>query len=234
MLLLNYGMKAMILAAGFGTRLKPLTDNIPKALVPFRNGTIISYQIERLRKAGFTGIVINAHHHHRKIIDYFRDNDFGLNVNVIVEDTILGTGGGIMNAEELLSGDKFFTVINVDVYTDYNILSAVNSFQKLNPLALVTVQKRNTSRYLLFDDDMMLIKRTTDGSNKLSYGFNGIHVISNEIFSKGLTKEYSDIIDLYLGLSEKGCLIKGIDTGNCKFLDLGKPENLKSAESLIK
>ncbi len=227
-------MKAMILAAGFGTRLKPLTENIPKALVPFRNGTMISYQIDRLKEAGITDIVINAHHRYRKIVEYFQNNDFGLNIRVIVENSILGTGGGILNAADLLSGDKFFTVINVDVYTDYNISDIINSFKKLNLLALVAVQKRNTSRYLLFDNDMILKKRTLDGNNKHSYGFNGIHVISNEIFDKGLTKEYSDIIDLYLRLSDKGCIIKGIDTGNSTFLDLGKPENLKSTESFIK
>ena len=103
--------KAMILAAGFGTRLKPLTDNLPKALVPFKKGTMISYQIEKLKRSGVKEIVINVHHFSELMIKYFRENDFGVKIDIIAEEEILGTGGGILNAKEFLRTEEYFLVV---------------------------------------------------------------------------------------------------------------------------
>ena len=223
--------KAMILAAGYGTRLKPFTDSMPKPLFPFRDGTILSYQIERLKSSGVKEIVINAHHFYDKIIDYFQANDFGIKINIIVENDILGTGGGVLNAKKYLESEESFLVINVDVFTDFNVNLIDEAFTKVKALAMLAIQNRKTSRYLEFDYDLNLIKRVkTDKPENNHFAFNGIHVISSEIFKKERLTGYKDIIDLYIELTERGDTIKGFNSGSCYFIDLGKIENIKTAE----
>lgn len=224
--------KAMILAAGFGTRLKPFTDTMPKALFPFREGTIISYQIEKLKSFGVKEIIINAHHFYKKITEYFQNNDFGIKIDIIIEKDILGTGGGILNAKKYFESEERFFVINVDVCTDFDLSTINEAFTKTNAIAMLAVQKRKTSRYLEFDKDLNLIKRVkTETPEDNHFAFNGIHVISSEIFKKVKETGYIDIIDLYLGLSESGEKVKGFNTGNSYFIDLGKTENIKIAEN---
>ncbi|MCX6164167.1 MAG: sugar phosphate nucleotidyltransferase [Ignavibacteriae bacterium] len=220
-------MKAMILAAGFGTRLKPLTDNLPKALVPFGNEPMIIYQIKKLKEFGFTEIVINAHHFADKITDYFNKNSFGIKIDVIEEEKILGTGGGILNAKKYFENEDFFLVINVDVFTDFDFSKIIIFHKSRTPLASVAVQKRKTKRYLEFDSDMRLIRRQNENSQKENlYAFNGIHIISNKIFQDRKI-EYLDIFDLYLEmLNNKDEEVFGFDVEDSEFRDLGKRENL--------
>ena len=220
--------KAMILAAGFGTRLKPITDSIPKALVPFKNGTMISYQIEKLKSAGIKEIVVNAHHFSEQLIKYFQENDFGVKVDVITEKEILGTGGGVLNAKEYLQSEDYFLVINVDVFTNFNIELLIKEYESTKPFALLAVQKRKTSRYLEFDDNFLLNGRIKSDMMKENYfAFNGMHIISNDIFSVSYNNDYRDILDVYL---EEKKPVKGFDVGDSVFIDLGKTENLKRAE----
>ena len=220
--------KAMILAAGFGTRLKPLTDSLPKALVPFKNGTMISYQIEKLKSTGIKEVVVNTHHFSEQLVKYFQENDFSIKVNVIAEAEILGTGGGVLNAKEYLQSEECFLVLNVDVFTDFNIELLVKEYELSKPYALLAVQKRKTSRYLEFDDNFNLTGRIkSDVMNDNYFAFNGMHIISNEIFSLDYKNDYKDIIDVYLD-SRK--IIKGYDAGNSVFIDLGKTDNLIKAE----
>lgn len=179
-------MKAMILSAGFGTRLKPHTDNLPKALVEYNKIPMVNYQIERLKKAGVNEIIVNAHHYSEKLLKYFSENDFGVKINVIVEEDILGTGGGILNAEKYLKDEEFFIVINVDVETDMSLTGMIEYHKSKNPFATIAVQKRNTKRYLEFDSQMNLIGRENKNSQKNNlFAFNGIHIISTRIFYKG-------------------------------------------------
>jgi len=220
--------KAMILAAGYGTRLKPITDSIPKALVPFKNGTMISYQIGKLKSAGIKEIVVNAHHFSEQLIKYFQENDFGVKVVVVAEGEILGTGGGVLNAKEYLQSEEYFLVMNVDVFTDFNIELLIKEYESTKPLALLAVQKRKTSRYLEFDDNFILKARVkSDVMKENYYGFNGMHIISNDIFSVNYKNDYRDIIDVYL---EEKKTVKGFDAGESVFIDLGKTDNLKRAE----
>jgi N-acetyl-alpha-D-muramate 1-phosphate uridylyltransferase len=218
--------KAMILAAGFGTRLKPLTDTLPKALVPFRNGTMISYQIEKLKLLGIKEIVVNAHHHSGLMEKYFLENDFRVKIDVIAEKDILGTGGGILNAEKFLGDEEYFLVINVDVYTDLNINKMIAFNQIHKPFASLCVQKRITSRFLVFDDNMILNSRVRSSVIEKNYfAFDGIHIISGSIFNFRLPVIYSDILDLYMKLSaEKGIKVIGFDAGDSIFDDIGKSE----------
>ncbi len=218
--------KAIILAAGFGTRLKPLTDSIPKALVPFRNGTMISYQVEKLKRYGITDITVNAHHFAEQVEKYFSENHFGISVNVIKEEVILGTGGGILNAEKYLDDGNHaaFLAINVDVFTDFDFKKIINYHISSANFATLLVQKRKTSRYLELDKKMELtgrVKCETPEDN--FFAFNGVHLISNDIFKLGYPVKYLDIIDIYLDAERMhGITVKGYDADESLFEDIGK------------
>ena len=222
-------MKAMILSAGFGTRLKPLTNNTPKALIFYKGVPMINHQIERLKKAGINEIIVNAHHIHEKISEYFKKNDFGIKINLIVENEILGTGGGILNAEKYFENEDSFLVINVDIETDTDLTDLIKSHSLTNSFATLAVQKRRSGRYLEFDRYMHLRGRQNDSSSEdFLFAFNGIHVISKRIFSKGFEVKFSDILDLYfivIGSDERE-FVTGYNTRNSTFKDIGKIENL--------
>ncbi|MCX6156561.1 MAG: sugar phosphate nucleotidyltransferase [Ignavibacteriota bacterium] len=220
--------KAMILAAGYGTRLKPITDSTPKALVPFKNGTMISYQIEKLKSIGIKEIIVNAHHFSERLIKYFQEIDFGVKIVVIAEEDILGTGGGVLNAKEYLQSEDYFLVLNVDVFTNFNIELLIREYESTKPFALLAVQKRKTSRYLEFDSNFHLKGRVkSDVMEENYFAFNGMHIISNDIFSANYKNDYKDILDVYL---EEKKHVKGFDVLDSVFIDLGKTENLKQAE----
>lgn len=223
-------MKAMILSAGFGTRLYQYTENLPKALVEYRNVPMIKRQIERLKNIGVDEIVVNSHHFSDKLVEYFRNNTFGIDISLIIEDEILGTGGGILNTEDLFINENYFLVINVDVETDMDFERMIISHQSKNPFATLAVQKRNSVRKLEFDSEMKLTGRGTNRSERKNlYSFNGIHIISNRIFKKGFEIKFEDIISLYLEVIKDGKeFISGYDAGDCSFKDLGKIEDLLS------
>jgi MurNAc alpha-1-phosphate uridylyltransferase len=222
-------MKAMILAAGFGTRLKPLTDNLPKALVEFKSQPMLVHQIKRLKEAGISEIIINVHHHPDKIREYIGKNDFGIGIKLSMESgEILGTGGGILNAEEYFSDDDYFAVINVDIDTNFDVKELIDFTLREKPFAALAVQKRQTKRGLVFDDDMVMTGLQKDDSPTDSvYAFNCMHVISGEIFKPGLEVKFTGIFDIYIQMISKGMKILGYDTGDRFFKDLGKIENLK-------
>ncbi len=221
----------MILSAGMGTRLSPYTDTLPKALVPYKNVPMIKYQIDRLIKIGVDEIIINAHHHSQKIIDYFNNNFFDIKTHVVVEEKILGTGGGILNAKDFLENENFFCVINVDVDTNIDLEKMVIHHTENNPIATLAVQKRKTSRFLEFDHSMKLLGRADENSDvNLLFAFNGIHLISSKIFEKDIKVEYKDILEIYFKIiNDKKEFISGYNVGDeLRFKDLGRAENLFS------
>lgn len=223
-------MKGIILSAGFGTRLMPLTDTRPKALVEYRNVPMIEHQIVRLQNAGVTEIFVNIHHHADMMRDYFEKNTGKFKAEIILkrEAEILGTGGGILNFSENLKGEENFYVINVDVDTDFEILKLKELYENKKPLAVLAVQDRNSKRKLEFTNDLRLTgrqKENSEGNNLLA--FNGIHLISNLIFRYKNENKYADIFDVYFELmKEYRDDVYGYDTGKCFFRDLGKKENL--------
>ncbi|MBK8981239.1 MAG: NTP transferase domain-containing protein [Ignavibacteria bacterium] len=222
-------MKAMILSAGYGTRLLPYTGKLPKALIKYKGKPMIEYQIDRLKRAGISEIIINAHHFSELIQKHFSENEYGIKITVIPEKYILGTGGGIINAGEYLSDEDYFIVINVDVDTDMDLDRMILYNLSTEPFATIAVQKRYSKRYLEFDNDMKLIGREEENSVPYNlFAFNGIHLLSRRIFNEVKNAEMSDIISIYLKALRSGEVIRGYDAGECKFKDLGKKENLFS------
>lgn len=231
-------MKALIFAAGLGTRMRPLTDNLPKALLPLGDGTMLSEVIERLKKAGVNEFVVNAHHFADKIAAYLDENSgFGAAVSVSIEkEKPLETGGGIKKARKLLEGDGRFLVHNVDIMSNLDIPEFIGK-SRTDALATLVVSERETKRYFLFDRDMRLCGWTNveTGEVKSPYpgldvtkcrklAFGGIHIISDNIFPL-LEKwpEAFSITDFYISVC-KDCPIYGYVQDSLVLTDIGKKE----------
>jgi mannose-1-phosphate guanylyltransferase len=206
-------MKAMILAAGFGTRLRPLTDMKPKALMPVANKPILARNIEYLISYGITDIIVNAHHHHQRIVGYLRDeSSFGLNIVVKVEQTILGTGGGIKNTEDFWEKEPFM-VINSDILTDLHLTEVYRVHQTTGALATLVLHDCEPYNQIQIDDQWNITDIAKDNMpGRLA--FTGIHVIDPEVLSHIPRGVFSDIIECYRGLIRVGkpvraCLAQG-------------------------
>jgi len=235
-------MKAMILAAGLGTRLKPLTDTMPKALVPLAGKPILYYTINKLISEGINQIIINVHHFHELIIDYvIKQKKFGINIVFSMEDTLLDTGGGLKKASLFFDDGQPFVLHNVDVFSEINLKKMIAYHHQHKSMATLAVRQRKTSRYLLFDQENRLagwqsldtgktemVKPQTQNQQNLS--FMGIHVISPEIFSHFPADNIFPIIKAYLDLAKKGYKIFGYRNDEDYWIDLGRKENLKEAE----
>lgn len=238
-------MKAMILAAGLGTRLKPFTDNHPKALARVNGKTLLQRNIEYLAQFGIIEIIINVHHFANQIIDIVNaNNGFGSKISISDETReVLETGGGLKKASWYFEKENEpFVVMNVDILTDMNLAEMIKQHKKEKPLATLAVTTRFTSRYFLFDELNHLCgwKNTKTNEQKISReseernpkAFSGIHVISPEIFSLIKMKGKFSMVDVYLELS-KSHFISAFDHSNSKFIDVGKPESILKAEKLF-
>jgi NDP-sugar pyrophosphorylase family protein len=226
--------KAMILAAGFGTRLKPLTDAEPKPLVKVNGTPMIEFVIERLVEFGIKEIVINTHYLAEQIEFYFRENDFGVKITLSHEKEILGTGGGIKNAEKFLKSEDAFIVHNVDVLSDIDFGKMADFHFRKSAFATLAVKKRNTTRPLLIDNfnhitgrkstEKIFRYRNAEGIENV-VGFCGIHIISSQIFDYFDEYGFFDIFTTYFRLISEHKNILGFDPGDCMWKDLGKPDN---------
>lgn len=238
-------MKAMILAAGLGTRLKPFTGNHPKALVEVNGKTLLQRNIEYLAKFGIKDIIINVHHFPEQIKKILKKNNgFGSNITISDEsDQLLDTGGGLKKASWFFNdSDEPFVVMNVDVLTDMNLKAMIDEHNKLQPVATLAVTTRHTSRYFLFDEMPNLCgwKNEKTGEQKMSReaikyyskAFSGIHVISPKIFSLIKMEGKFSMVDVYLEIA-KTHAITAFDHSNTKFIDVGKPESIAKAEELF-
>lgn len=246
-------MKAMIFAAGLGTRLKPLTDTIPKALLPIAGKTLLQWQIEKLRNAGIREIVVNVHHFADQIIDYLRTNDnFGCYIAVSDErGQLLETGGGLYNARDLLcdGSDTPVLACNVDILSNIRIGEVEQSYHP-DMLGLLVVSRRQTQRYLLFDDNLRLHGWANIATGELRpeglahadtfqrLAFSGMQILSPAIFDNmGTTIAQKgckfSLIDLYLNLCATQPLYGYIPSGY-RMMDVGKIDQLATAESFAK
>ena len=236
--------QAMIFAAGLGTRLRPLTDTMPKALVRVGGEPLLHRVIMNLKSAGFERIVVNVHHFAEQIIDYLKTNDnFGLDIRISDEsDALLDTGGGIRKAAPLFDPSSPILIHNVDILHNVDLATFYES--AISHDATLMVSKRQTSRYLIFNDEMRLrawinIKtgevkpQPSQSPEGLRAAFSGLHVFSPRLFP--LMAEWPDkfgIIDFYLDACQKAD-IRGILNTNLRLLDVGKLDSLSEAEKII-
>ena len=239
-------MQAMIFAAGFGTRLKPLTDTMPKALVKVGERTLLEQVIEKLANAGVDRMVINVHHFAGQIKDFLHDNaNFGHDIVISDEsERLLNTGGGIKKAQSLFRCNEPILIHNVDILSNVDLQVFYKQGQ-LNEATLL-VSQRQTARYLLFDADMRLVGWTNvetgevrspykdiDLKNCTMLAFAGIHSFSPGLFP--LMDEFPDkfgIMDFYLSVCHK-VEIKGVIVNNLRLLDVGKIDSLAAAEKFM-
>ena len=252
-------MRAMIFAAGLGTRLKPLTDTMPKALVPLAGKTLLQWQIERLRDAGIVDMVVNVHHFPDLIIDYLRSNNcFGCHIMVSDErDRLLETGGGLRNARPLLLGNASTShthttepilVCNVDILSNIDLHQLAAAYRE-DELGLLVVSERQTQRYLLFDEDNRLHGWTNvttgdvrpDGLDKTRamqmrrLAFSGMQLLHPRVFDTmdEVVRQKGDkfsLIDLYLTLTEQEVL-RAYMPEDYRMMDVGKIDQLSEAEA---
>lgn len=252
-------MKAMIFAAGLGTRLKPLTDTLPKALVPLAGKPLLQWQIERLKAADITDIVVNVHHFPDMIINYLHDNDnFGCRIAVSDErDMLLETGGGLRKAEALLgsgvqefrSSGEGILICNVDILSNIDIPTLLNAYNP-DEMGVVVVSERDTQRYLLFDEENRLCGWTNIATGEVrgeeairrggeqvmkKLAFSGMQVLNPRIFDcmdKVVEQKGNkfSLIDLYLSIAEKE-ILRAYIPENYRMMDVGKIAQLSEAEA---
>jgi len=253
-------MKAMIFAAGLGTRLKPLTDNMPKALVPLAGKTLLQWQIERLKAAGITDIVVNVHHFPDMIINYLRENNnFGCRISVSDErDMLLETGGGLRKAKSLLrevgscesgNSNEPILICNVDILSNIDLPTLLNAYNP-DEMGVVVVSERDTQRYLLFDEENRLCGWTNIATSEIRpaslasspnnliasrLAFSGMQVLNPRIFDcmDEVVEKKGDkfsLIDLYLHITEKE-ILRAYIPENYRMMDVGKIAQLSEAEA---
>ncbi len=237
----------MIFAAGIGSRLRPITDRMPKALVPVGGVPMLQRTLLRLKEAGFNDVTINIHHFGQQIIDFLRQNDnFGMDIHISDErDELLDTGGGILKAKQLLEGDEPFLVHNVDILSDIDLKQVYDTHAQSGADATLLVSDRITTRKLLFGKDMRLhgwMNHTTGEVKPEGFivnpqlhrelAFEGIHVISPTIFKyMGESTEWQgkfSIIPFYLSVCQE-LHLQGYELKDITWFDIGKPETLQKA-----
>lgn len=241
-------MKAMIFAAGLGTRLRPLTDDRPKALVEVEGKTLLQHTINNLQGFGFNDFVINVHHFAGKIEEFLEaSGNLGANIALSKEEgELLDTGGGIKFARPLLEGGGRFLIHNVDILSNLDIPAMCESCPA-DALSYLLVSERNTTRYFLFDDDARLCGWTnlTTGEVKSPFGkinpnkfnrfaFAGVHCVSDRIFAQMETwpAKFS-IVDFYLQAAKENPIYAYVQTG-LELIDVGKIETLGLAADFVR
>lgn len=248
----------MIFSAGLGTRLKPLTDTTPKALIPLAGKTLLQWQIEKLKAAGITDIVVNVHHFAEQVIDYLREHDnFGCNIQVSDErDMLLETGGGLRKAQSLLTSSPDSPIAsepilacNADILSNIDIPTLLKAYNP-DEMGVVVVYPRETQRYLVFDETHRLCGWTNIATgdvrgpiantqypiaNTQNLAFSGMQVLNPRIFEvmDEIVKEKGDkfsLIDLYVSIAKKE-ILRAFIPENYRMMDVGKIDQLSDAET---
>jgi NDP-sugar pyrophosphorylase family protein len=238
-------MKAMIFAAGLGTRLKEETLYKPKALVEVGGKPLLQHAIEKLKMEGFSEVVVNVHHFSDLIINFLNNHDFGILVHISDEtDKLLDTGGGLKKAAPFFKGNEPVLIYNVDVLSNLDLKNLVQEHLLSGALATLVVRERKTQRYFKFNKEQRLIgwlnKKTGEKKivlpenfeNATEMAFSGIHMVNPEFFQLMPAEEKFSITDFYLELA-KEYLIKGYFDESQLWLDVGKPEQLESARKMF-
>lgn len=239
-------MKALIFAAGLGTRLRPLTDHLPKALVPVAGVPLLQRVIIKLKEAGYKDITINIHHRGQQIIDFLKANqNFGINIHISDErELLLDTGGGILHARAFLDGNEPFLVHNADILTDASLPELLQTHLQRGAEATLFIGRRETTRYLLFDNDFRLhgwenkkngqIRPKDLNGSYQEWAFGGIHILSPSIFRYMDNPTWQgrpfSIIDFYLSICSNISLY-GCPAKATHWFDTGTPETLSKANT---
>jgi len=238
-------MKAFILAAGLGTRLGNLTKDRPKALVKINGEEMLALTIRRLQKQGFNEFVVNVHHHGDMVIDFLKNNDFGVPIHISDErELLLDTGGALVKAAGYLGGDEPVLVHNVDIISETNFGELIAYHNRQKALATLCVRERKTDRMLIFNDQMQLKgwtnKKTEEFkwsaspiSDYLTYAFSGIYLISPGFLRKIRQKGKFSIIDTWLDIATENKIAAYVDQSE-HWYDLGTPEKIEKAETYLK
>jgi len=239
-------MKAMIFAAGLGTRLKPITDHCPKALVKVGGKPMLQHTIEHLKRYGVNEIIVNIHYLGQQIVDFLQQqNNFGISISISDETTkVLETGGGLWNARDFFKDTQPFLVCNADVLTDIDLQKFYNKHISSNAIATLAVRHRSSSRYLLFDEKEFLcgwrnvkkmeekIPRKTSSGKLQELAFSGYQFLAPEIFKTCKREGVFSMIDWYLDI----CATHRIQSylhNEDSWIDIGSPEQLEQANQLF-
>lgn len=239
-------MRAMILAAGLGTRLKPLTDSTPKALIKIKRHTLLELQIKKLKTEGFDQIIINVHHFADKVKDYLKQNNY-FNCSIEISDEsekLLDTGGGLKKAAHFFSDGKPFLIYNVDILSNISLRKLMETHLGSSSIATLAVQDRVSSRKFLFDKNKILCGWMNDKSGEkiitrdeqsefFPYAFSGLQIVDPKIFKYFPNKDVFSLVELYLSAAKEEKII-GYVHNEDEWIDLGKMENIRLAESLLK
>ena len=235
-------MKAMILAAGLGTRLGAITRNIPKALVQVAGKPLIHHVIQKLKAHNFTQVIINVHHYPEQIITYVENNNnFDIEITFSVEEELLETGGGVKKAAWFFANQHPFLVHNVDILSDIDLKHLYNQHVKYESDVTLAVHERTTTRYLLFDANNQLAGREKPEKTELvdsnldlnalkRWAFLGIHIISPAVVNNFPDEKKFSIINAYMELSSQGARINSCPVAYDYWFDLGKRENIKEIQ----
>jgi len=239
-------MKAMILAAGLGTRLRPLTNYKPKALVEVGGMPLLEIAIRRLKYFGFQDIIINVHHFAEQIIGFLEKNQhFDINIQISDErDQLLNTGGGLKHAASFFDDGESFVLCNTDILSNIDIKALYDQHVKSGAIATLATRSRETSRYLIFNDHHQLHGWVNVKSGKMIacrkanknlqlMAFSGIHVINPALFEFMPQKDVFSIIDVYLEVAAQQDILSYPHDGDF-WLDVGKKDALAQAEALAK
>jgi NDP-sugar pyrophosphorylase family protein len=237
-------LKAMIFAAGLGTRFKPWTDTNPKALAPVNGKSLLQRNVEYLQQYGIKDVVVNVHHFSDKIIHTVKENK-GWGSNIIISnetDVVLETGGGLLKAQPLLEDSQPFITLNADILTDLNINKLLAHHRQQKALITFGITNRKTSRYFLFDENNRLCgwRNVKTGEERLAIKKSGLKemayscvvVFDSKLFSIIRQRGKFSLVDTYLDLAAEH-LIVGYDHTGDKLVDVGKPESVAIAESLF-
>ncbi len=238
-------MKAMVLAAGLGTRLRPLTDDRPKALVEVAGRTLLEITLTRLKSFGVSEAIVNVHHFSDMVIAYLKANDnFRMRIELSQEDVLLDTGGGLKKAawffrESSGNGEEAFLLHNVDVLSSIDLAAMLRSHMESQSLVTIAVQKRQSSRQLLFNEHGILCGRIAGRERDEEIvrparpveplAFCGLHVISPRLFALMTEDGAFSIIDSYLRLASQGEKISAFRADKYYWRDLGKLESVRMA-----
>ncbi len=245
-------MKAMILAAGLGTRLRPLTDDRPKGLVEVAGHTLLEITLRRLHHFGVREVIVNVHHFADLVVDYLKvQNNFGMRVEISREEVLLDTGGGLKKAAWffLETPDQPFILHNVDVLSTIDLDRMLQFHRQNQALATLAVQQRKTSRYLLFDSQNQLSGRESGRDQQTeivrpptasqpsgqfqALAFSGVHMISPRLLTRMNEEGTFSIIASYLRLAKEGETILAFHSDKYYWRDLGTPENVRQASEEV-